>query len=101
MTVCMAHTERGKPTWVNTMIPELNPVFLDNARSAILRRFRELKTRPNGTAKLSLFLEQMNQYRGGYFWAAMERLTDEHCIEDAPIPGFFRLTPQGYAAPRE
>ncbi|WP_279609927.1 hypothetical protein [Burkholderia cepacia] len=43
----------------------------------------------------------MNQYRGGYFWAAMEQLADEQCIEDAPIPGFFRLTPQGYAAARE
>ncbi|MFB5152254.1 hypothetical protein WJH60_21960 [Burkholderia orbicola] len=71
------------------MSTELNLVLLDNARSAILCRFRELETRPNGTVKLSLFLEQMNQYRGGYFWAAMEQLANEQCIEDV-IP---RLLP--------
>lgn len=76
---------------------ELHPGLIDNARRAILRRFRELNTRPNGTAKLSLFLAQMNQYRGGYFQAAMQRLADEQCIE-VLMSGFLRLTPQGYDA---
>jgi hypothetical protein len=82
------------------MSTELHPGHLDNARSAILRRFRELNTPPDGIAKLSLFFQQMNQYRGGYFAAAMALLADEQCIE-ASITGFLRLTPQGYAAARE
>ena len=63
-------------------------------------RVRELNTHPNGIAKLSLFLQQMKQYRGGYFQAAMEQLADENCIEAAAITGFLRLTPRGYDAAR-
>lgn len=82
------------------MSTELHPGHLDNARSAILRRFRELNTPPNGIARLSHFLAQMNQYRGGYFHAAIQQLADEQCIESA-MTSFLRLTPQGYEAARE
>lgn len=79
----------------------LHPAHLNHARSAILQRFRELNTHPNGIAKLSLFFQQMKQYRGGYFQAALQQLADEQCIEAADITGFLRLTPRGYEAAHE
>lgn len=79
------------------MNTELHPIHLDNARSAILRRFRDINTPPNCTAKLSLFFEQMTEYRGGYFEAARQQLVREDCIEMLST-GFMRLTPQGYEA---
>jgi hypothetical protein len=90
------HAERGKTFEETKMSTELHPAHLDNARSALLRRFRDLNTPPNGTAKLSLFFEQMTQYRGGYFEAARQQLVREQCIEMLTT-GFMRLTPRGYA----
>jgi len=82
------------------MNQQFHPSRLDSARSAILLRFRELNTAPNGLAKLSLFFEQMGQYRNGYFAAAMQHLANEHCIETA-MTGFLRLTLEGYKAAHE
>ena len=82
------------------MNTDLHPRHLDSARSAILNRFLEHNTPPNGIAKFPAFFDLSNQYRGGYFVAALQQLANEGCIEIG-TGRFIRLTRQGYEAARE
>jgi hypothetical protein len=100
------HGARGlrrneKETIVISDNTQLHPVHINKARDSILRRFRSLNTPPEGTAKLSLFLEEMRLYSGGYFEAARRQLVSEQCIEMLMQGNFVRLRLQGYEAAQE
>ena len=74
----------------------LNPHHLNEARAAILDRFVELNTPPEGIANIHQFSDLMVKFTDGYFEGAFQDLLGEHRIEWTSPGRFVKLTTKGY-----
>lgn len=75
----------------------MNEKHLLKAREAILRRIRLTNVGPEDTMNIHLFIEELTDFRNGYFQTAMDGLIADGYLEwAAATPRFIRLTGAGY-----